>query len=111
MKSVDFRKATFAELHASLSGSRERVLAAWRQHGPCTTKELAARSGIDVLTVRPRTHDLEALGFVRLHEVQPSTTEGTYRAATPAEALRFFSDQQRLARGEAVQPELALHGV
>lgn len=85
MKPVDFRNATFDSLAALITGQRQRVFDAWGKHGPCTTRDLAARSGIDLLNVRPRTNELVLLGFVRLHERQPTKGEGTYRVATPEE--------------------------
>jgi predicted ArsR family transcriptional regulator len=98
MKPVDFRNETFAQIQERVSGDRQRVLAAWLEHGPCTTAELAAKSGIPILTLRPRTTDLYQLGFVICVEEETSggPTGGRapagahYRAATPAEAKDHF---------------------
>lgn len=105
MKPLDFRNETFASLKAHVSGQREAVWLAWRRYGPCTTRELAQRSGIDLLNVRPRTNELVELGFVRLAEVQPQKGEGTYRASTEGETFDFFREQQHLAAsGQTVLP-------
>ncbi len=98
MTSIDFRNTTFADLKSrGLEGLRGRVLAAWLAHGPCTTRELAARTGIDVLSIRPRTTELLELGLVRLADQQPVKGEGTYRAATEGEAFDQFHHQRQLA--------------
>ncbi len=101
MKPVDFRNATFDTLATYIVGQRERVFKAWGMHGPCTTRELAQRSGIDVLNIRPRTTELETLGFVRLDEKQTSKTEGRYRVSTPDELADFLADRRR----EALTPQ------
>jgi hypothetical protein len=108
MKPVDFRNATFASLETYVTGQRASVLDAWRTHGPCTTLELAARSNLSVLNVRPRTHELLALGFVCLAEQQPAKGEGTYRARSQPELAAWIAEQGRLARGEPVQRQLSL---
>ncbi len=98
MNPVDFRNLTFADLKArGLEGLRGRVLAAWVAHGPATTRQLAERAGIDVLSVRPRTTELLELGLVRLAEVQPLKGEGTYRAATEGEAFDHLKRAQAYA--------------
>jgi hypothetical protein len=58
------RNATFDSLRESLDARRIEVYRAWQAHGPCTTRELAQKSGIDLLTVRPRTSELLLLGLV-----------------------------------------------
>lgn len=98
MKPVDFRNATFESLAAFIVGQRERVFHAWGQHGPCTTRDLATRSGIDLLGVRPRTNELVMLGFVRLAEKQPAKGEGTYRVATPEELAAFLHEARNPQR-------------
>lgn len=108
MKPVDFRNATFDSLAAYITGQRERVFQAWGAHGPCTTEELAARSGISILALRPCTTELHQLGFVVLADNRQSEIQnrksngGTYRVATPEEFAAFL----RSARNP--QRELAL---
>ncbi len=98
MNSVDFRDLTFADLKArGLEGLRGRVLAAWSLHGPCTTRALAEKSGLSILSLRPRTTELLELGLVRLAEVQPVKGEGTYRAATEGEAFDHLKRAQACA--------------
>lgn len=105
MKPTDIRNLNWSQLHERVSGLRAAVLEALRMAGPCTTRQLAAKSGIDLLTVRPRITELEQLGFV---ECIGGGTEGVYRARSHDELLRWFRQEQALARGEGVQRELAL---
>lgn len=66
MKPVDFRNATFEGLRGELEGLRRRVYAAWVTYGPGTTREIAEKAGIDLLTFRPRTTELVEAGLVRV---------------------------------------------
>lgn len=106
MKPIDFRNATFAELQERLTGQRAAVLVAWREHGPATTEDCAARSGISILSFRPRTTELFQLGFIVLDERAPGTHAGRYRALTSEEWRTWFVQQQQ-ARA-TFQPELSL---
>jgi hypothetical protein len=106
MKPIDFRNETFADLQGRIAGLRAVVLDAWRKHGPCTTEELAERSEISILSLRPRTTELYQLGFLTLAEDQERKGEGRYRARTEAELDRWFHQQRREALLE--QRELAL---
>ena len=63
MEPVDYRNATWEDIQGKLEGSRARVYHALILNGPITTRELAARIGIDILTVRPRVTELCQLGF------------------------------------------------
>jgi hypothetical protein len=115
MKPIDYRNETFAQVYARVEGSRAEVLAAWCAHGPCTTKELAERSGLSLLSLRPRTTELYQAGFVIcMEELAPSASclppspsgEARYRAASPAEAASHFRRSQIAALNP--QAELAL---
>lgn len=79
MKPVDLRNSTFAVLRNGLGSARMAVYEAWITHGPATTRELSSRSGIDILTLRPRTTELYILGLVELVDVIRGS-EGIYRA-------------------------------
>ena len=106
MKPVDFRNATWEEMQGRLAGMRMTVLEAWRKHGPGTTREIAQRSGIDLLQLRPRTTELVELGFVELIGDERGT-EGIYRARSYAEAQKLFNQHKREAT-LGYQPELKL---
>jgi hypothetical protein len=109
MTPVDYRNATFAELQdRGLEGLRGHVLKAWQAHGPCTTEELAEKSGISILTLRPRTTELVQIGLVVLSEAIVRRGGGIYRAATTHEALYHFQAERARASGANAQPELAL---
>jgi len=107
MKPIDYRNATFADLQRHITGDRMRVLAAWKKHGPCTTEDLAERCSISILSLRPRTTELLQLGFVIL--MGGKKRGGVYRAAEYQEVTSYFHEQQSLANGRTVQPELALN--
>jgi predicted ArsR family transcriptional regulator len=95
MKPIDYRNATFAQVQKTIDGKREEVLVAWQEHGPCTTEQLAERSGISILTLRPRTTELLQMGFViHLGGVRHA---GIYRAAAAHEAEAFFQTKKREA--------------
>lgn len=85
MKPVDYRNETYNGLLGRLTGLRERVLDAWRRHGPCTTEQLAEWSDLSILTLRPRTTELYQMGFVIFEG------EGIYRAATAEETRAHFA--------------------
>lgn len=100
MEPIDYRNATFDSLQERLTGRRAQVLDAWRQHGPATTEELAERSGLSILTLRPRTTELYQLGFVVLADAESvATTKGAvYRAASPTEVQCHFNRKSKKAR-------------
>lgn len=110
MKPVDFRNETFEQVRARIVEDRAAVLAAWCMHGPGTTAEVAARSGLSILNLRPRTTELCELGFVVVDESGKAKGErrkssgAIYRAATPAEAAAHF----RRAQLAALNPQAEL---
>lgn len=59
--------------------SLKAVYEAWVVYGPGTTRQLAIKSGIDLLTFRPRTTDLCDLGLVELVDSERGS-EGIYQA-------------------------------
>lgn len=111
MSPATIRDLNWHELQSRLSGLRASVYEALRMHGPCTTRQLAAKAGLDILTVRPRVTELCQLGFASLVDHSPhpssiSSAEGLYRAHTFAEAAAHHAREQALARGEGVQETL-----
>lgn len=105
------RDLNWTELQSRVSGLRATVHEALRMHGPCTTRQLAARAGLDILTVRPRVTELCQLGFAAEVSLSPyasglSPAEGIYRAHTFAEAAQIHATEQAIARGEGVQEVL-----
>lgn len=102
MKPIDYRNATFADIQDRISKVRGEVYHALQIHGPCTTRQLAIRCGIDILTVRPRITELLSIDAAVL--VGSENTEGVYRAATIPEMQRAF----RAKRLAATDPQLQL---
>ncbi|MGC3991681.1 MAG: hypothetical protein QM796_18720 [Chthoniobacteraceae bacterium] len=64
MNPLSVRNEPTAPLRPRVQGFRRTVLEAWQLHGPCTTRELASRSGLELLTLRPRTTELLQLGLL-----------------------------------------------
>lgn len=102
MKPIDYRDAQWNDLQSRLSGLRGRIYQAWLVHGPCTTEELANRTGISILSVRPRTTELYQLGAVTLLRGQGHS--GVYAARDLHALSKHFHAQCRAAR----DPQLAL---
>lgn len=110
MKPIDYRNTTFNELKGQLHGMRVAAYEAYLDHGPGTTRQVAEASGMDILTLRPRTTELLQLGFLELvpeKEDGHRSKEGTYRALPESAALGLFLRRQHEATRET-QPELVL---
>lgn len=88
---------TFKDLQRQLICLRLSVYEALLEHGPCTTRELAASCSIDLLTVRPRMTELLQCGFVVEVAEERNGHEGIYRALTLAEAEAAFDERQKHA--------------
>lgn len=84
MKPADLRNATWREVLTHLTEDMVRVHLEWQAHGPGTTRAIAQKSGISLLTFRPRTTDLYKLGLVELAGREGN--EGIYTARTREEA-------------------------
>ena len=75
----DIRDAQFRALDPrALTGLRRRCYYELIERGPATTRALAARLGVDLLSVRPRVTELYQSGLVACDQVQDH--EGVYRA-------------------------------
>lgn len=94
MKPVDFRQETFESLKDRLRGQRMMALAAWQNHGPGTTRQVAERARLSILTFRPRTTELIQMGAVCLADQQESSAEGSYRARGDAEWADYIRTQR-----------------
>lgn len=101
MNPADIRDLNWQQLRERVSGLRAEVHFALQREGPCTTRQLAEKTGLDLLTVRPRVTELVALGFAEC--TGRAAGEGIYRARSYDEALANFNEQQALARGTGVQ--------
>jgi hypothetical protein len=111
MRPIDYRNETFEMVRdRGLICERLNVYHAFLHHGPGTTREIARRSGIDILNLRPRATELYQLGFLKLLESEDDTlrgSEGMYRALTMEEAhAKFLADKVR--EKLAMQSELQL---
>jgi len=100
MKPIDLRNANFEQLRAALYGQRKIVLQAWTLHGPGTVREIAAKSGWDILSFAPRTTELFQIGALFLYDTEPETHRGIYKARRP-EAWEAWLAAQRAAKTES----------
>jgi hypothetical protein len=118
MKPIEYRNAAWAEIEKLVEGRRRLVWQNLIDHGPCTTRQLAFATGMDILAVRPRITELCQLGLVRLaDDVAPAvqsqeqdapgrrSSEGVYEAVGIVEAQEHHA---RIQRGEAVQLAMRL---
>ena len=96
MNPIDYRTASWESIKERLSGLRQKVYEALQASGPCTTRQLAQASGIDILTVRPRITELVELGFAEC--VGGKANEGTYAARSIFNAQQQFQFKQRQAK-------------
>jgi DNA-binding IscR family transcriptional regulator len=101
MKPTDLRNHGFERIQGALCGLRAAVYAAWQRHGPCTTQELAARSGLALLSLRPRTSELCELGLVELVGDERGAS-GIYRAR-PLEEVEHDFVSRRAWNAEQMQ--------
>lgn len=94
-KPTTSRDDTWKRIQGRLTGQRQKVYEAYLQHGPCTTMELAGRSGISPFGARPRTTELHALGLIEVvgHKDGSHSREGVYRAIPLSEAQYRFEAQ------------------
>lgn len=88
MKPVDYRNETWRDIEARVTGLRREVYEALRVHGPCTTRDLALRCRIDLLTVRPRVTELCELDLAEV--VDGKGGEGVYAARSVEDAASDF---------------------
>jgi predicted ArsR family transcriptional regulator len=102
MKPIDYRNTTWDEIQGRLKGDRQACYEGLRVHGPCTTRQLADRIGIDLLTVRPRVTELVQLGLAECGD-EPGR-EGIYRALPLWQAMKDFQERAR----RATEPQLEL---
>lgn len=102
MKPVDFRNETFDQIRERLIEDRELVHRAWLAHGPGTTREVAAKAGIDILTFRPRSTELFQIGLLAV--MGKDGHQGIYQARTLND-WEFWCAEQRRA---AINPQLQL---
>jgi hypothetical protein len=100
VKPVNCRNRTFTGIRSELHGRLQGVYCAWIAHGPCTTRQLAARAGLDILNVRPRTTELVQMGLVEL--VDGNGREGVYRARSQAEWEAWEGEQRSVDSGQLI---------
>jgi hypothetical protein len=102
MNPIDYRNDTWEIVQGRmLADLRYQVWQAFRNFGPGTTRDVAKKSGIDLLTLRPRTTELYQLGCLT---VAGEGNEGIYTALSYDQVREKFFNERRRALG--YQPEL-----
>lgn len=104
--STTARAQTWEEIRSTLQRRRLAAYSAWQQWGPGTTREVAEKSGIDLLTLRPRTTELLQLGF--LVETGLTAGQGIYQALTEDQAIHAWQQRQQAEKLTAHQLPLQL---
>lgn len=79
---TEVRARVWAEIQPRLQGDRAEVYTQWMRHGPCTTRELAERTEMSILSLRPRTTELFQMGLL---VIESGGREGIYRAVSKPE--------------------------
>ena len=92
LNTTEIRRMNFEAIFAQVNSLRFAAWGAVMRYGPGTTREIADRSGLDLLTLRPRITELLALGFVEL--VGRAGREGIYKGRNYAEARQWHESQQ-----------------
>ena len=93
MRAIDARNETWQGMMNCFAGLRKTVYQKFMLYGPCTTRRLAELSGIDLLTVRPRTTELIELGFVVM--IGSDRGNGIYKAIDFNDVEMSFNKKKR----------------
>ena len=93
MKTTEVRDMTWEEIQSSLDGRRAYIWTFLRQHGAATTSVIADKTGISLLTVRPRVCELVQAGLAEC--IDRRHKEGVYRALSLEEARARFDEACR----------------
>ena len=101
MKPTDVRDQNFNGLIAGLDAGRMRVYNAWCNHCPGTTRGVAMRSGIDILTFRPRSTELYQAGLLMI--IDSIDGQGIYRVRLSNEWEAWHAGQIRTGAGAQLQ--------
>ena len=98
MKPVDFRNETFDQLKERLNEDRKLVHDAWLAHGPGTTRAVADKAGIDILTFRPRSTELFQMALLEV--TGKEIHSGIYRARTIEEWEKVCAEFRTATTGQ-----------
>jgi hypothetical protein len=90
LKPAELRNLTWKEVREHVSDDMQRVHRAWADHGPGTTREVAEKSGLSLLTLRPRTTDLYQVGLVECVDRRGGEGVYSYRSEEQAEASQSW---------------------
>jgi len=95
---IDIRNATWDEVLTHVSEDMLRVHRAWKDYGPGTTRQVAERAGISLLTLRPRTTELYQLGLVECTGEEKANGIYEYRSEVQAEASKAWREERKSHR-------------
>lgn len=94
LKPAELRNLTWTQVLEHVTDDMQRVHSAWAEHGPGTTRQVAEKSGISLLTLRPRTTDLYQLGLVECIEHRGGEGVYAYRTTTEAAAAEAWKEDR-----------------
>jgi hypothetical protein len=94
LRPAQLRNLTWKEVRVHVSDDMQRVHRAWAEHGPGTTREVADKSGLSLLTLRPRTTDLYQVGMVECVDRRGGQGVYAYRSETEAEAAQAWKQDR-----------------
>lgn len=94
---TEIRDGMFAQIRPSTHQMNSLVWELLGKHGPCTTRQLADRSGLSILSVRPRVTELLQMGLVAL--TGREGREGVY-SQVPSSTFAPEMAAEAVARGE-----------
>lgn len=94
LRPAQLRNLTWLEVRERVSDDMQRVHRAYAEHGPGTTREIAEKSGISLLTLRPRTTDLYQVGMVECIDRRGGEGVYAYRNEAQAEAAEAWKQDR-----------------
>lgn len=109
MKPTDIRNENWEAIQTRITGKRREVYEAFLKGPAATTEQMAARSGINLLTLRPRVTELFDLKLLRL--VEKRAGSGVYIGVPEEEARREYERERfetlrAMEKATNLQPEL-----
>lgn len=97
MRPIDIKLETWASIQDRLEADRKAVWNGFLMYGPCTTRALAERIPMSLLTVRPRCTEL--LDMMLLELVGKNKDGGIYGYVSIETARERFEALQEQYRG------------
>jgi DNA-binding transcriptional regulator YhcF (GntR family) len=102
MQTIDYRNESFEQVRGRVDGLRQTIWNHMMSRGEAlTTRQIAAETGIDILTVRPRVTELVQIGFAEVDGL--AGREGRYRAISQFMARAKYEQERAKAHESQLQ--------